>query len=69
MAQKQFKNLNVTQKEFKNLTRNVGTSDFSLKTNASELKTKIDKFNEDDIKKLQELAKVFEGKNFIEYSD
>ena len=49
----------VTQKEFKNLTGNVDTSDFALKTNVAELKTKIDKSNEDDIKKLQQSVQIF----------
>ena len=37
-------NLNnyVTQKEFKNLTGNVDTSDFALKTNVAEIKSRVD---------------------------
>ena len=56
----------VTQKEFKNLPGDVDTSDFALKSNVATLKTKIDKFNEDDTKKLQESVQVFEGKNLVE---
>ena len=54
----------VTQKEFG--TENADVSDFVLKTNVAELKFKIDKFNEDDIKKLQESVQEFQDKNLIE---
>ena len=31
----------ITQKEFKNLTGNVDTSDFALKTNVAEIKKRV----------------------------
>ena len=52
----------VTQKEFKNLTGDVDTSDFVLKTNLSELKDKADKI---DINKINVIDKL-QGKHFVE---
>ena len=52
----------VTQKEFKNLTGNVDTSNFALKTNAAEIKKKVDDIDVDKINSIDEL----QGKNYIE---
>ena len=45
----------VTQKEFKNLTGNVDTSDFALKTNVAEIKNKVDSIDVDKIDFIDEL--------------
>ena len=52
----------VTQKEFKNLTGNVDTSDFALKTNVAEIKKKVDDIDVDKIDLIDEL----QGKNHFE---
>ena len=52
----------VTQKEFKNLTGNVDTSDFALKSNVAEIKSKIDEIEFDKISSID----ILEGKNLIE---
>ena len=52
----------VTQKEFKNLTGNVDTSDFPLKTNAAEINKKVDDIDVDKIDFIDEL----QGKNIFE---
>ena len=54
----------VTQKEFKNLTGNVDTSDFALKTNAAKIKKKVDSIGVDEIDFIDEL----QGKNYVEDS-
>ena len=46
-------NCYVTQKEFKNLTGNVDSSGFALKTNLAQIKVKLDEFNKNDITNLQ----------------
>ena len=51
----------VTQKEFKNLTGNVGTSDFALKTNVAEIKEKVDNIDVNKIHSIDEL----QGKNIL----
>ena len=53
----------VTQKEFKSLT-NVATSDFALKTNAAEIKKKVDDIDVDKIDFIDEL----QGKKYVEDS-
>ena len=53
----------VTQKEFKNVT-NINTSDFALKTNAAEIKKKVDDIDVDKINSIDEL----QGKNCVEDS-
>ena len=45
----------VTQKEFKNITGNVDTSDFALETNPAEIKKKVDNINVDKINSTDEL--------------
>ena len=52
----------VTQKESKNLTGNVDTSDFALKTNVAEIKKKVDDIDVDKIDLIDEL----QGKNLFE---
>ena len=47
----------VTQKEFKNLTGNVNTSDFALKTNVAEIKKKVDSISVDKINCIDELQR------------
>ena len=54
----------VTQKEFKNLTENVDTSDFALKTNVAKLKTRMDAIDVDKINTIDEI----QGKKFAEDS-
>ena len=49
----------VTQNKFKNLTGNVDTSDFALKTNVAEIKNKVDDIDVDKINSIDEL----QGKN------
>ena len=44
----------VTQKEFKNVT-NADTSDFALKTNAAEIKKRVDDIDVDKINSTDEL--------------
>ena len=44
----------VTQKEFKNLTK-VDTSDFALKTNVPEIKSRVDDINVDKINIIDKL--------------
>ena len=53
----------VTQKEFKNLTK-VDTSDFALKTNVAELKSRVDDIDVDKINIIDEL----QGRNYVENS-
>ena len=53
----------VTQKEFRNVTK-IDTSDFALKTNAAEIKKKVDDIDVDKIDFIDE----FQGKNYIEDS-
>ena len=54
----------VTQKEFKNLAGNVDTSDFALKTNVAEIKSKVDDI---DVSKINSIAEL-QGKNYVEDS-
>ena len=54
----------VTQKEFKNLTSNVNTSDFALKTNVAEIKKKVDDTDIDKIDFIDEL----QGQNYFKDS-
>ena len=51
----------VTQKEFKNVTKN-DTSDFTLKTHVSQIKKKLDDIDVDKINNIDEL----QGKNLFE---
>ena len=53
----------VTQKEFKNVTK-VDTSDFALKTNFAEIKSKVNDIDIDKIIVIDEL----QGKNYVEDS-
>ena len=53
----------VTQKEFKNVTK-VDTSDFALKTNFAEIKSKVNDIDIDKIIGIDEL----QGKNYVEDS-
>ena len=53
----------VTQNEFKSIKK-VDTSDFALKTNAAEIKNKVDGIDVDKIDFIDEL----QGKNYIEDS-
>ena len=55
---------NITQKEFKNLTGNIDTSDFALKTNAADLKARVDGTDVNKISSIDEL----QGKNLAEDS-
>ena len=59
-------NLNnyVTQKEFKNLTGNIDTSDFVFKTNVAEIKSKVDNIDVSKINSIDER----QGKNYVEDS-
>ena len=50
----------VTQKESKNLTK-VDTSDFAIKTNVVEIKSRVDNIDVDRINTIDEL----QGKNFV----
>ena len=52
----------VTQKEFKNLTGNVDTSDFALKTNVAEIKKKVDSI---DVNKINDIDKL-QGKSYVD---
>ena len=54
----------VTQKELKSLTGNVDTSEFALKTNVTEIKTRVDNIDAEKINIIDEL----QGKNFVEDS-
>ena len=45
----------VTQKEFKNLTGNIDTSDFALKTNVAEIESRVDDIDVDKINIIDEL--------------
>ena len=54
----------VTQKEFKNLTGNVDTSCFALKTNVAEIKSRVDDIDVNKINNIDEL----QSKNFFEES-
>ena len=58
-------NLNnyVTQKEFKHLPK-VDTSDFALKNNVAEIKSKVDDIDVDKISTIDE----FQRKNYVEDS-
>ena len=53
----------VTQKEFKNLTK-VDTSDFPLKTNVVEIKSRVDDIDVNKMNIIDEL----QGKNYVESS-
>ena len=50
----------VTQKETKNLTK-VDTSDFAIKTNVVEIKSRVDNIDVDRINTIDEL----QGKDFV----
>ena len=54
----------VTQKEFKNLTGNVNTSCFALKTNVAEIKSRVDDIDVNKINIIDEL----QSKYFFEES-
>ena len=54
----------VTQKEFKNLTGDINTSDFALKSNVSEINARIDNIDVDKTNIQDQL----QGKNFVEDS-
>ena len=53
----------VTQKESKNLTK-VDTSDFAIKTNVVEIKSRVDNIDVDKINTIDEL----QGKNLLKVS-
>ena len=53
----------LTQEKFKNLTK-TDTSDFALKTNVAEIKSRVDNINVNKISIVDEL----QGKNFVENS-